>query len=201
MEGILVENKNNKLKIYVDEKLSNKKCIMGIKDKLDNIFVYSKSRKEIVIELYSRDFTNKEILELFDIFESMDNFLITKISCHKKLKEEITIVKGNIRNGQIKIYDRSVLLIGSINSGAKIMVNGNLYVLGRVYGEIEIKNKESKVYCENIYNALVKIGGRYKIYTDSMFDQCIYLDNDEIKNIDYKIGDISNVKSNSSYIW
>ena len=201
MEGILVENKNNKLKIFVDEKLSNKKCIMALKYKLDNIFVYAKTRKEIIIEFYSRSFTNKEVLELFDIFESMDNFLITKINCNKQIKEEITILRGNIRNGQVKVCEKSVLLIGTINKGAKIIVNGNLYVLGRLYGDVEIKNKGSKIYCESIYNALVKIGGTYKLYTDEIFDQCIYLDDSEIKNVDYKIGDISNVKSNSSYIW
>ena len=200
MEDIKLIIKDNKIKITVAENLSNSKFLEFLKIKLERIFFYSNERKYITLELYSRNLSNKEVLTLFDIFESFKNFIIDKINCTKKIKEEVVIVKGNIRNGEVRVYNKSVLLIGGINRGGKIIVCGSLYVLGRVYGDIEIKSSTGKVYCENIYNSLVKIGGVYKIYTDDLYDKEIFLD-ETIKEKDYKIGGYNSGKSNSCYIW
>ena len=117
MEDIKLIIKDNKIKITVAENLSNSKFLEFLKIKLERIFFYSDERKYITLELYSRNLSNKEVLTLFDIFESFKNFIIDKINCTKKIKEEVVIVKGNIRNGEVRVYNKSVLLIGGINRG------------------------------------------------------------------------------------
>lgn len=200
MEYIKIVNSDDKLKIILNERLDNIECLRLIKERLEKVFVYSNKRKEVILEVFSRNFTSKEVLQLFDIFETLDNYLISKIISRKKIKEEIAIIKGNIRNGEVGIYDKSILFIGNINRGSKIICAGNLYVLGKINGEIEIINSERKIYCEEISNALVKIGGVYQIYTDNLYDQMIYLENNKMKNIEYRIGEKNNGKSDSCYI-
>lgn len=201
MEKIKVISKDNKLRIIINEGLTNGECLMLIKEKLEKIFIYSIIKKEIILELGKINFTNKEILQLFDIFDTLENYIISKIICNKKFKEEIIIAKGNIRNGEVKIFDKSVLFVGTINSGGKIICDGNLYVLGRVNGDVELKDKSALFYCENIYNSLVKIGNKYRIFTEDLYDRYICLKNDEIQSYDYKIGEKIHGKSNSCYIW
>ena len=201
MEYIKLINSEGKLKIIINEKLSNMDSLKLIKEKLEKVFVYSNKKKEVVLELFSRNFNSKEILQLFDIFDSLDNYLLSKVISKKKIKEELSIIKGSIRNGEVYVYSKSILLIGNINQGGKIICSGNLYVLGRICGEVEITNKDGKIYCEDICNALIKLAGKYQIYTDDLHDQVIFLDKDEIKNNDYRIGDKINGKSDSCYIW
>ena len=93
-----------------------------------------------------------------------------------------------------------VLLIGNINKGARVILDGNLYVLGRINGDIELKSEEYKIYCESINNSLVKIGSIYEIFTNELRDQMISVFDNKIKNSEYRIGEQNNGKSNSCYI-
>jgi septum formation inhibitor MinC len=145
--------------------------------------------------------SNKEILEMFDILESEDKYLITKINCSKKLKEEIVIVRGSIRNGETKVINNSLLLVGNVNRGGKIIVDGNLYVLGKINGDVELKGDMNKIYCESINNSFIKIGGYYGIFTNELLDQVIYVSEKKVVNNAYRIGENYNGKSNSCYIW
>ena len=116
-------------------------------------------------------------------------------------EQNFDMVLELLRAGEVKVFNKSVLLIGTINKGSKVIIDGNLYVLGKICGDVEIKDRCNKIYCECIYNSLVKIGDIYQIYTSELYDQIIYLKEDKIINCNYRIGDNSNGKSNSSYIW
>lgn len=202
MGEVEIINSNSKVIISVDEKITNKEFLNLLKDKLEKIFVLKESeKKEVVLDIKSRLLNNKEILEMFDILESENKYFIGKINCYKKLKEEITIFKGDIRSGEIKIIDKSLLLIGNINRGAKVVVDGNLYVLGKVSGDVELQNDLNKVYCECIENSLIKIGMYYEIFTCELRDQVVYVNDSRVVNNEYRRGENTNVKSNSSYIW
>ena len=50
------------------------------------------------------------------------------MNCQSKKKEALSIYKGCFRSGQIRFFEKSLLLIGKINKGSKVIVNGDLYV-------------------------------------------------------------------------
>jgi septum formation inhibitor MinC len=150
--------------------------------------------------LGERKLSDREILELFDILNENEVFYLTKVICKNKSKDSMIIYKGSLRGGQARRFDKSLLLVGSLNKGAKIVVNGDLYVLGKIRGDIELKDKRCKVYCESINNCLIKIGDVYKLYSEELVSKEIYLEQGKILERDYVKGEINNVKSNSCYI-
>ena len=200
--GINVINKENKLFVSIDKKISNKEFFLLLKERLARMFLLNQNiKKEMVLNIESREMSSKEILELFDILDSENKCLISKIICQRKIKEEITVIKGDIRSGENRKVFNSLLLIGNVNKGAKLIVEGNLYVLGRINGDIELLESNNKIYCESIYNSLVKIGSKYKIYTYELTDQVIESDDVNIINKKYRKEGNYCGKSNCSYIW
>ena len=120
MELIDVKTIDKKLLLKVNESLSNREFLDYLKEKLSALlFVNTSERKEIILDILSRNLTSKEMLEMFDIFETDNRYLVSKIQCSKKVKEEISIIKGSIRAGEVKVFNKSVLLIGTINKGSK----------------------------------------------------------------------------------
>lgn len=201
MNEILFKVKDNKLNICVDDNLTNKEFLKQLKERLQKLIVVKDTlTHNVILNIENRKLDNREILEMFDILNDFNGFYLTKINCKKLGKDGISIYKGNIRGGQIRVFNKSLILIGVINKGSKVIVNGNLYVLGKINGEIELKSKDSKIYCESINESLVKIGDIYKYYNEELFSKEIYYENKIIKERDYKKGEMINVKSNSCYI-
>jgi hypothetical protein len=201
VNDIVFRLKDNKLNIIVDSNLSNKDFLTKFKERLDDLLVVNlKISKSVILNLNENKLDNREILQLFDILNEHNNLYLSKIICKSKKNDSLVIYHGNFRCGQIRFFDKSTLIIGNINPGSKIIVNGNLYVLGVINGDIELKDKTSRIYCETIFNSLVKIASVFKLYSEEKFSKVIYLDNKEIKESDYTKGEISNVKSNSCYL-
>lgn len=44
--------------------------------------------------------------------------------------------KGNLRSGQVKEFETSVVILGDINVGAQVVSTGNVIVLGSLYGTV-----------------------------------------------------------------
>ena len=153
MEDIKLIIKDNKIKITVAENLSNSKFLEFLKSKLERIFFYSNERKYITLELYSRDLSNKEVLTLFDIFESFKNFIIDKINCTKKIKEEV--VKLEIK--LIKtIYKKELIQYLELNNIDAFEYKANID---------KLKNSKSKKLNREIID-------RYKIENTK---ECLYI--------------------------
>ena len=201
MKEIIFKLKDNKLNILVDSKLSNREFLMKFKERLEKLFVIrGKKMNEVILNMNDRSLDTREILELFDILNEAEMFYLSKVNCKNKCKETLMIYKGNLRGGQSRFFEKSVLLIGGLNKGSKIVVNGDLYVLGNIRGDVELKDREGKIYCENINDSLVKIGDIYKLYSEELIGKEIYIKEGKIIENDYKKGEILNVKSNSCYI-
>jgi len=200
--GIEIINKDNKLVMNVDKKISNMEFLKLFREKLERIFLINKNvKKEIILDINSRELNSREILELFDILDSENKYVVSKINCLRKQKEEISIIRGDIRSGECKIIHNSLLIIGNVNRGSKLVIEGNLYVLGKISGDIELVSEDNKIYCESIYNSLVKIGSLYKIYTYELTDQVIGVKDKEIIHEKYRKEENLYGKSNCSYIW
>ena len=172
MKEILFKVKDNKLHIVVDEELKNDEFLFLLKKRLQRLMVLKNDiSKEVVLDLSNRRLNNREILQLFDILNDYNMFCLGKVICKNSNKDNLSIYKGNIRSGQVRLFNGSALIVGTINKGARVIVNGDLYVLGRVNGDIELRSLDSRVYCQSIYNSLVKIGEIYKLYSLELFDK------------------------------
>ena len=201
MKDIVFKMKDNKLNVLVSCELSNKEFLNTFKDRIGRLIVLKDSiAKDVILNIDNRMLNNREILELFDILNDANIFYVSRIICKNISKETLTIYKGNFRGGQVRFFNKSCLIIGIINKGSKVVVNGDLYVLGKINGEIELKDKESSVYCECVKDSLIKIGNIYKYYSGELNGVEIYLENDEIREREYKKGEMYSVKSNSCYI-
>lgn len=44
--------------------------------------------------------------------------------------------KGNLRSGQVLEFERSIIIIGDVNAGAKVVSKGNVIILGALKGNV-----------------------------------------------------------------
>ena len=201
MKEITFKIKENNLHILVDKDLSNKEFLDLLKERLEKLLVVKDSlKKNVTLNIEDRYLNNREILMLFDILNDANLFCLSKIICKNKSKQNLMIYKGNIRGGQVRFFDKSLLIVGNIHSGSKIIVNGDLYILGNVNGNIEIKDNKGHIFVEHMYNSVVKIAEVYKVFSDDIFSKELFLEGKEIVEKDYKKGEMIYGKSNSCYI-
>ena len=201
MKEILFKIKDDKFYITVPKQLTNKEFLDTFKTRMENLIILKDNIcHNVILDIQDRSLNNREILQLFDILNDIEIFHLYKIICKNKARESISIYKGHLRGGQIRFFDKSILFIGNLNKGSKIIVSGDLYVLGNIRGDIELKNKDGKIYCESICNSLVKIADQYKLYSVQLYDKEISYSNGEIIEKDYTRGEKDYVKSDSCYI-
>ena len=90
----------------------------------------------------------------------------------------------------------------NINKDSKVIVNGNLYVIGKVSGIVEFKSNMNKLYASSIDGCFVKICSVEKQFNETIENSLISLVNNQIteeKFMDRR--EKIHGKSNCSYIW
>ncbi len=202
-QDVMFKNIDNKINIIVNDKLSFNNFIDSLKKRLDKLYIKDNLLKtNVTLDIHNISLSSKEILQIFDVFQSFGSIYINKIIYREEVNKNIILHEGNIRSGEIKIFHNNTLLIGNINIGSKVIVNGNLYVIGKINGNVELKGANNKLVASSINNALIKIC------------KCELLVDEEIKNSILKVvndGIVSEGfidrreriygKSNCSYIW
>lgn len=200
---LLFKNINGKINIIVNPNYNFNQFINSLKKRLEKLYIKDDLLKaNAILDIRNINLTTKEILTIFDVFASSENILLDKIIYKEKENKNIILHEGNIRGGEIKLFSSNTLLIGNINKGSKVIANGNLYVIGKVSGEVEFKDVNSKLYASSIENPYIKICSIEKQYEDILENSVVSLKYDQI--IEEKFMDRReriNGKSNCSYIW
>ncbi len=97
--------------------------------------------------------------------------VITKNESARILEQEsVHVIDRVIRNGQEIVIQGDVLFLGKIHEGGKLLVGGNIYVLGDVQGVIQagFPDFEDKMIIGDVHNAQqVRIGEQYEILDDT----------------------------------
>lgn len=193
---------DGKIQIIVNSHISFDQFLFCFKERLNSIFVKDELLKtNAILNIEHIKLDAKDILKIFDVLNEYGNIYISKIIYKEKINKNIYLHEGNIRGGEVKLFNSNTLLLGNINKGSKIIINGNLYVIGKVNGKIEFKNKNNKLYCSNITDSLVKFCSIIA-NIDGNNENCIV----EIKNNEININKFIDRrdrygKSNCSYIW
>lgn len=107
----------------------------------------------MALSFEGRELTNEEQRELLDIINENSNL---RIACvidtdqekeamfSKSLNERLMelqsntgqFYKGNLRSGQVLEVESSIIVIGDINNGAKVVSKGNVIILGSLKGNV-----------------------------------------------------------------
>ncbi len=88
-----------------------------------------------ILELISAN-TSIEIVCIIDKDESKDAFYVDKIKEFDEIQSGRTgeFYKGTLRSGQVLECETSLIVLGDVNPGAKIIAKGNIVVLGSLKG-------------------------------------------------------------------
>lgn len=202
-QDILFKNIDGNITIIANENLTFDRFLESLKNRLERLYIKDDLLKtNVVLDIKKISLDSKQILSLFDVLSTSENIFISKIIYNEKNKKNIILYEGNVRSGEIKMFSNNALLIGNVNKGAKVIVNGNLYVIGKVSGTIEFKNVTNKLMSSSIDSAYIKICNYEKQIEDTLENSSIGIENKEIvveKFIDRR--DRNHGKSNCSYIW
>lgn len=106
---------------------------------------------QMAISFEGRDLTNEEQREILDIIASETKLHVVCVIDNDTKKEELfkktldeklmelgnttgQFYKGNLRSGQVLEAETSIIVIGDVNPGARIVSKGNIIVLGSLKG-------------------------------------------------------------------
>lgn len=108
---------------------------------------------QMAISFEGRETTDAQQRELLDIISDNSDLDVVCVIDPDKEKESIfekslnerlmeldsktgQFYKGNLRSGQVLEFETSVIVIGDINPGAKVISKGNVIVLGALKGNV-----------------------------------------------------------------
>lgn len=203
LHDLLFKNINDKLHIIINDQYNFNKFIEVLKNRLERLYIKDDLLKaNAVLDIHNINLNTKQILTIFDTLASFENLFLDKIIYKENTSKNIILHEGNIRGGEIKLFDKNTLIIGNINKDSKVIVNGNLYVIGKVSGIVEFKSNMNKLYASSIDGCFVKICSVEKQFNEKIENSLISLVNNQIteeKFMDRR--EKIHGKSNCSYIW
>lgn len=202
-QNIMFKNINGKVVIIAKDNISFDVFLESLKDRLDKLYIKDDLLKaNVSIDIRNMELDSKKILNIFDVIAAHGSICINKIIYKEKNNKSIILHEGNIRGGEIRMFPSNTLIIGNINKGSKVIVNGNLYVIGKIMGNIEFKGINNRLMTSNIENTLVKICSMEKQIEGAKENITIKLSEEGIveeKFIDRREKNYG--KSNCRYIW
>lgn len=201
--NIVFKNENGKIYILAKEDLNYDGFIEALKNRLEKLYINENLLDtDVIIDIKNISLDARKILNIFDVLEQQENIYVSKIIYNENKSKNIILHEGTIRSGENKFFANNTLLIGNINKGAKVIVYGDLYVLGKVNGDVILKNKESKLMASYIESANVKICSIEKKIENNVENGIIKIDINTLQKENFiNGGDILYGKSDCSYIW
>lgn len=110
-------------------------------------------KANMAISFEGRDLTSEQEREVLDIINANSDLNILCIVSNDSEKEEIfdkslndklielssstgQFYKGNLRSGQALEVETSIIIIGDVNAGARVVSKGNVVILGALKGNV-----------------------------------------------------------------
>lgn len=180
--GITVKGINGELVFVVNEELSFCEVIKQLESLLDkpllkNNGFYPKALFDFkcrIIEDYEFELLIKVLLE-------KEVVLFGGIIEHaSSTQSKMRVIHTTVRSGQVLELEGDVLLIGNVNPGGLVRVEGTLYVMGRVSGTIEGRFESSRINGQYFDKANIKICGVYHQEFTSLDLSLLYYKDNEV---------------------
>lgn len=162
-DSILIKGNKYGLTIILDENATFDDLKQTLQKKITDAKKFFKNAK-VAITFTGRDLSDKEQQELINIitnFSDMEVICVMDDTVHNKETEENSdeidkedlltmddkmaiFHKGTLRSGQQIEVDHSVIIMGDVNPGAKVIASGNVIVLGALKGTVYAKQQNGK---------------------------------------------------------
>ncbi|WP_283678604.1 septum site-determining protein MinC [Lentilactobacillus sp. Marseille-Q4993] len=182
-EAAVLKGTKDGYEIILNDKAEYDEIFKSLTKLLDNLKTQTASTtpQKIAFEIQTqrRLFNAQERSEIEQIFSKYSDFSIHKINSDVVTKEEsaqiidqktVHVIDRVIRNGQEVNVTGDVLFLGKVHEGGKLLVTGNLYVIGEVKGIIQagFPNVEDKMIFGDVHNAQqIRIGEQFEILDDT----------------------------------
>lgn len=149
-QSVILKSNKYGLNLILDQEVSFQTLLDGIVDKFKESEPFFKNAK-MAISFEGRSLSQEEEYRIIDAITNNSSVSIICILDNDAMKEQITkkqierydeeqalktghFYKGTLRSGQILECEKSVIVIGDINPGAKIISKGNIIILGALKG-------------------------------------------------------------------
>jgi hypothetical protein len=202
-QNIIFKNIGGKVVIFVDQTMSFDSFIESFTSRLDKLYIKDELLKtNVILDISNIELDAKRILRIFDALSTNSSIFIDRILYKKKINKNIILHEGNVRAGEIILFNNNTLLIGNINRGAKVIATGNLYVIGKASGNVELKGINNKLTCSSLDNLYIKICSFEKKFEGVIDNIIIRVEEGKLIEENFMDGrDKIYGKSNSCYIW
>lgn len=126
---------------YLDDQCTFEELLYELKDKLENSHqgILTGPLMRVTIHTGYRQLTLSQQKRMKEIFKAKGNLFIKSIEnemdlLKKKEKDQVQLVTGTIRSGQVQEYNGNILFIGDVNPGGHLTATGSIFILGTLRG-------------------------------------------------------------------
>ncbi|MGB8455054.1 MAG: septum site-determining protein MinC [Anaerocolumna sp.] len=149
---VIIKGNKYGIVVVLDAEMGFKELKEKIADKFrDSAKFFDKAQMAISFE--GRKLTNEEQRDILDIIAEETELHVVCVIENDPQKEEVfkkaldeklmelsnttgQFYKGNLRSGQVLESETSIIVIGDVNPGARIVSKGNIIVLGSLKGTV-----------------------------------------------------------------
>lgn len=149
---VVIKGNKNGIVVILDDKIPFEELKQVLIEKFENASNFFKEAK-MAVSFEGRELSLEEEKEIIRIIETHSKLQIVCVVDNNKMHEEVfqksideklneisshtgQFYKGTLRSGQVFECDTSVIILGDVNPGAKVVSKGNVIVLGTLKGNI-----------------------------------------------------------------
>lgn len=150
--SVLIKGSKNGIIVKMDEDVSFDEIKEQLASKLDDAADFFKEAN-MALSFEGRELSNAQINDVLDIISEHSKLNIICVVDNNKFHEKVfehaindkinelsaqtgQFYKGTLRSGQVFESESSVIILGDVNPGAKVIARGNVVVLGTLKGNI-----------------------------------------------------------------
>lgn len=150
--SVLIKGNKNGIIIKMEAEVPFEEIKIQLAAKLDEAADFFKEAS-MALSFEGRELSNSEINEVLDIINRHSRLNIICVVANNRLHEKVfeeainermnefsaqtgQFYKGTLRSGQVFESESSVIILGDVNPGAKVIARGNVVVLGTLKGNI-----------------------------------------------------------------
>lgn len=149
-QPVVIKSSKNGINLVLDDKLSFTELLEEIKKKFIDSEKFFKNA-HIAISFEGRALSQEEQFEIIEMIQQCTTITIICILDHDELMDEVMqrrinayqeshspqtgqFYKGTLRSGQQIESETSMVVLGDVNPGAKVIAKGNIVILGALKG-------------------------------------------------------------------
>lgn len=150
--SVIIKGTKSGIIVVLDSKMDFTELKQNVADKFKESSKFL-GNATMALSFEGRELTNEEQRELLDIINENSALHIACIVETSQEKEELfarslnerlmelqsntgQFYKGNLRSGQVLEVESSIIVIGDVNPGAKVVSKGNVVILGSLKGNV-----------------------------------------------------------------